>query len=300
MYRTISDTFWTGETGRALRGDPEAQVIALYLATNPHTNQIGLYYLPMPVLLHETGLSAEGASKGLRRAFEGGYATYHEPSEVVWVVEMARFQLGDTLKAGDNRRTRIIRELETYAKCPLSRDFHDRYAEPFGLPEMPSLGRGFEAPSKPLRRGTLPLPLPSEREVTSEHSPPTVAEREVATRRVRTWKRCPPDYVPPRETLVWAYERGLEPVEIREEYDAFMRCEFSKPHSDADATFRNWLHREAKEKRRRERRLGRDAQTQDAFASLLARFEDGIPEGSDDDGDPSDATPGRALARRMG
>lgn len=85
----------------------------------------------------------------------------------------------------------------------------------------------------------------------------------------RTWRRAPRDYVPPRETLMWAYERGLEPREIREEYDAFMRCEFSKAHSDVDATFRNWLHREAKEKRRRERPRGRDQQTQDAISALL-------------------------------
>ena len=55
-YAIVSPRFWIGTTGRELRRlGPEVQVVALYLLTAPHSNMIGLYYLPIPTLCHETG-----------------------------------------------------------------------------------------------------------------------------------------------------------------------------------------------------------------------------------------------------
>ncbi|ENU2556439.1 hypothetical protein ACE4O8_005059, partial [Escherichia coli] len=70
-YAKVSPRFWLGETGRELRkAGAEAQVVAFYLMTSPHANMLGLYYLPVLYLAHETGLGLEGASKGLKRAVE--------------------------------------------------------------------------------------------------------------------------------------------------------------------------------------------------------------------------------------
>ena len=70
-YAKVAPAFWTGETGRHLRGDANAQRVAFYLMTCPSANMIGLYYLPLPVLAHEIGISLqgifEGPSKALRR-----------------------------------------------------------------------------------------------------------------------------------------------------------------------------------------------------------------------------------------
>ena len=58
------------ETGRQLRAaGPDGMFVALYLLTNNHANMIGLYYLPLPYLVHESGLSLERASKGLQTGF---------------------------------------------------------------------------------------------------------------------------------------------------------------------------------------------------------------------------------------
>ena len=66
-YGKISPSFWTGKTGKAIKaGGQEAVVVAMYLMSSPHSNMIGLYYLPMMYLAHETGLGFEGASKGLQ------------------------------------------------------------------------------------------------------------------------------------------------------------------------------------------------------------------------------------------
>lgn len=63
-YGKVSPQFWIGKTGKALRNaGSEAQLVSLYLLTNPHANMIGLYYMPLMFIAHETGLGMEGACK---------------------------------------------------------------------------------------------------------------------------------------------------------------------------------------------------------------------------------------------
>ena len=65
-YGKVLPRFWTGETGKALRTlGAEAQVVAMYLVTGPSASWLGLYYLPMPTLCHETGRGLQGARKAL-------------------------------------------------------------------------------------------------------------------------------------------------------------------------------------------------------------------------------------------
>ena len=155
-YSKVSGRFWIGSTGKALRQQgPEAQVVALYLLTAPSSNMLGLYYLPLVVLAHETGLGFEGASKGLRRAIEARFCAYDEATEVVWVHEMARHQIGDSIQAGDKRAKGVQNEYDNLPSNPYLAPFFDRYATAFCMtrrrPESPENGSPFEAPSKPLR-----------------------------------------------------------------------------------------------------------------------------------------------------
>ncbi len=150
-YGKVGPTFWSRGTGKELRGDPSAQLVALYLMTCPSANMVGLYYLPLALLAHETGLTAEGASKALRRVSEAHFAYYDDATETVWVPRMAAYQIGDVLKAKDKRREGVIRELHVVRKSPFVKDFFDRYARAYGLPLPDWVRSPFEAPSKPLR-----------------------------------------------------------------------------------------------------------------------------------------------------
>lgn len=151
-YAVVSPLFWTGETGKRIRKlGPRCQTIALYLVTGPQSNMLGLYYLPIPTLCHETGSPSKGALEALRRLSEAGFAHYDEGTEYVWVVEMARWQIGEQLKDGDNRIKAIKNELEKLTKIPFYNAFLKRYQGPYHLngvksPESPS-----KAPPKPLR-----------------------------------------------------------------------------------------------------------------------------------------------------
>ncbi|MEK8489546.1 DNA-binding protein [Escherichia coli] len=155
-YAKVSPRFWLGETGRELRkAGAEAQVVAFYLMTSPHANMLGLYYLPVLYLAHETGLGLEGASKGLKRAVEAGFCSYDHDAEMVWVHEMAAWQVGKTLKPGDNRCAGVRNEYASLPENAFLSAFYDRYKTDFHLDVRRNNSRnsvrGFEGALKGLR-----------------------------------------------------------------------------------------------------------------------------------------------------
>jgi hypothetical protein len=133
-YAKISPQLWIGDTGRQLRNaGPEALLVALYLLSNPHANMLGLYYLPTSLIAHETGLAAEGASKGLQGAIEAGFCSYDESSEMVFVHEMARYQIADQLATTDKQCTGIQRQYDALPNNPFLAMFYKKYANAFHL-----------------------------------------------------------------------------------------------------------------------------------------------------------------------
>jgi len=147
-YARISPQFWTGETGKAIKVlGSECQVVALYLLTSPHSNMIGLYYLPIQYICHETGSTLEGASKSLLSLNTIGFCDYDHNSEFVWVFEMARFQIGTMLKEADKRVKGISNTYESMQKNKFLGPFFDRYMDDFHLKNR----RGLVGASKPLR-----------------------------------------------------------------------------------------------------------------------------------------------------
>ncbi len=161
-FGKVAPTFWTRGTGKAMRGHPEAQLVALYLMSAPGANMIGLFYCPLPTIAHDTGLPLEGASKGLARACEGGLCTFDKGSETVFVHTMARRQLGleegEALSPKDNRVKGIVRMLRECDNSLLLQAFWEMYHVTLCLPEpwwtqhdMKPLASHSEGPSKPLR-----------------------------------------------------------------------------------------------------------------------------------------------------
>jgi hypothetical protein len=160
-------TFWTRGSGKKLRGQPEAQTLALYLMTAPASNMIGLYYQPLPTILHETGLTAEEFVEAMLRVSTAEIAYYDEDACMVWVPESAKYQIGETLKPNDKRRAAVERELEMAGDHRFAAAFLERYAAPYGLeaPEPEGLPQTTEAPSEGHPRDEKPrspsLPSPN-------------------------------------------------------------------------------------------------------------------------------------------
>ncbi|WDZ50205.1 hypothetical protein LF296_12830 [Acinetobacter vivianii] len=153
-YGKVSPHFWTGTTGKKLRNSPEAVIVAMYLMTSPHANMLGLYYMPILYVAHETGLGFEGASKGLRSACEAGFCSYDEASEMVWVHEMARFQVADSLKPADNRCKSVQKDYDSLPSNPFLAGFYDKYATAFCMTsrrgEIAKTNSPLQDPSNPL------------------------------------------------------------------------------------------------------------------------------------------------------
>lgn len=157
-YSIVKPAFWTGRTGREIRAHgSDAVVVALYLMTAPTATMAGLYYLPLPTLSHETGIPLEGASEALQRVEGVGFCRVDRDLDVVWVVEMVRHQIGDSLKPGDNRVKHLANVLEPYTKSCLYGEFYDRYARAYHLDSTPlpkPLRRTLEGPPKPVIRNS--------------------------------------------------------------------------------------------------------------------------------------------------
>ncbi len=187
-YGKLGPTFWTGETGKKIRRKGrDAQVASAYSITSPGSNMLGMYYLPIPVLAHETGMTLEEASKALQCLSEVGFAYYDDESEYIFVPNMARFQIGERLNENDKRVTGIKKQLESSRKSPFFNQFLDLYREPFHLQDVsPS-----EAPQKLLRSQEQDQEHDQEQEQEHFAATPKSGERQlvkvVEGRTVGTW-----------------------------------------------------------------------------------------------------------------
>lgn len=162
-YSKISPLFWAGDTGRRIRdAGKDCQIAALYLLSCPSSNMIGLFYLPLATMAHETGLSKGTATKALQRLADLDFARWDERTETAFVMEMAAHQIGEPLSAADKRCKGVEREWSAFKTSPFYRPFYDRYAASFHLPK-PQNGRPSKGPSKPLRS--------QEQEQEQEHLP---------------------------------------------------------------------------------------------------------------------------------
>jgi len=149
-YAKVAPQFWTGTTGRAIRAaGRDVQIVALYLITCPSANMIGVFYLPLPTLCHEIGMSAQAARRALARLAELRFATYDAASEHVFVHEMARFQIAESLRPGDKQIPGIVRDLRTVQATRFAREFQMKYATAFHLHN--GIASPLQAPSEGLR-----------------------------------------------------------------------------------------------------------------------------------------------------
>jgi hypothetical protein len=150
-YAKVSPSFWARGSGKRLRGDADAQVLALYLVTCPAANMIGVYYVPFVAVAHETGLGLERATEAMRRIEVAKYAFYDHESELVWVPNMAAYQIGDTMKTGDKLGDHpfVWRFVERYG---LAYSLGGDWVQPV-MVDAPTLEAPEEAPPKGLARG---------------------------------------------------------------------------------------------------------------------------------------------------
>lgn len=155
-YSVVTPAFWIGDTGKKLRGNVNAQLLAVYLMSSPHSTMTGVFHCPILYMSHETGMTFEGATEALARLCEVGFCEYDADCEVVFVTRMASFQIAESLKPGDNRIIGLKKELAKMAPAHMRAKFLAIYSVAFCLAEdaektgkLPSPSK---APTKPRTR----------------------------------------------------------------------------------------------------------------------------------------------------
>lgn len=146
-YAQLRSRFWTHGTGKALRGDPKSQLVALYLISAPQADMSGIYHMPVMYIAHETGLTEADVLRGIERLQAEGFLVYDLDNEDVWVCSMAKEQIGDSLAAGDKRRKAIEKQLQAFERSRLLPLWLERYGEQYSV-EVDACP--IEAPPKPL------------------------------------------------------------------------------------------------------------------------------------------------------
>ena len=200
---------------------------------------IGLYHLALPLVAHHLGLPLKGASKGLRSLEGIKFAYFDTDAEHVWVPEMARFQIAETLKPKDHKVAGVVNDLLGMRSSRFLSAFVEKYREPFSLessPRWPEIRRALEGASKPLRS--------KEQEQEQEQEQEREPARSRGTRALELLRKrpLPEDFVLTDELRMFAIQHHLD---VAEEFDKFRDHFIATGEGKADwaATWRNWTRR---------------------------------------------------------
>lgn len=162
QFAKMKATFYTGGTGRALRGlkskamAKDAMLLAHYLVVGPSANQFGLYQLETELATVHLPLTAAEVLAAMAELERQDFCRYDAATRWVWVIEMAGHQLDAPLKTQDNVVRSIKRWYETSPKNPWLGPFFDRYEFDLCL-SVENERSGSAVPrrdDKPLRRGS--------------------------------------------------------------------------------------------------------------------------------------------------
>lgn len=159
-YGNVFSTYWTGATGRQIReqGGKDAQLLGLFLLSNPYMNMLGLYRLKLRDVEDDCGLTVAESTQAFSVLEAADFALYDAPTQFVWVRSMARVRLNisdEPLKVSDHRLKGAQKLWDTLQVNPFLGQFHNRYGELLGLRRpRGDVSSGAEDP------GTAPLARP--------------------------------------------------------------------------------------------------------------------------------------------
>jgi len=237
-YGKTTPRFWIGSTGRALRGKPPAQVLAHYLISSPHANMIGVYWCPRAYMVLETGLSEKQVDTALDALSGSGFAFYDDDTESVYVPQMARIQIAETLLLRDNRHKGVIAEAERQRESPFLAAWWDRYQAPYNLPRYP-----FKAPCKPLASQEQEQEQLQEEEQEQEKTPPKAPPRGGYTQEFETWYAGYPNRVG-KAAAARAFKKARQRAELDALRAGVERYKASKPVDREWCNPSTWLNQD--------------------------------------------------------
>ena len=122
MYRTIDTKFWSDPKVRNLSVND--RYLFIYLITNNHTHLSGIYTLPIPLGVYESGLTDKAYQKGIDTLSEAYMIRFDRENDVVWVIKMFKYQ-----PSGNKIKTMAEKQLKSLHNTPLINNFLDFYSD---------------------------------------------------------------------------------------------------------------------------------------------------------------------------
>ncbi len=89
IYRQIQTSYWQDDF--VLNLTPEEKYFYLYLLTNSKTKQCGIYQLPMPIIIVETGYNQETVEKLMRRFIDYGKIIYSPKTREIGILNWPKY-----------------------------------------------------------------------------------------------------------------------------------------------------------------------------------------------------------------
>lgn len=133
FYRKMP-TRWTGDTGRALRGDLVSGMVAEYLTCPVVGTPYGVYPVEPDDIARYVGMTVADVNVGLLTLERLRFIDYHRGSTYIWVREMAAHQFDLPLRPGDYAAKGAKRwYLRESRHDPFLGPWFDRYADDFAF-----------------------------------------------------------------------------------------------------------------------------------------------------------------------
>ncbi len=126
IKRPVDTTFWNDETVMD-EFSPEDKYFMLYLLTNPHTKQLGVYKLPKKIIQFELGYSKEAVEVLLNR-FENKYAKikYNHKTQEISIFNYLKHSI---IKGGKPVIDCIIKDMTQVKDKSLIESMYDIYID---------------------------------------------------------------------------------------------------------------------------------------------------------------------------
>lgn len=133
-FSKIAPQFWIGKTGREiLKLSVESRFLAFYLMSCPHSNRIGIYYLPLPYIAYDIKIDRSLINKALKELIDIRFCSYDFSADYVWVHEMAKYQVSDYLEEKDLRVKAVNDIFRSLPNLIFLNDFYKKYRDVFHL-----------------------------------------------------------------------------------------------------------------------------------------------------------------------
>lgn len=176
-FNKVSAKYWLTPLIKKIKQlGTDAMYLSIYLQTNHHTHSLGVFYLPIQYIAHDTGMPVKNVQQQLQALCDLDHCLYDFEQEYIWVKDYALEQSSGALKGGDSRIIQAQKYFQGLPALDFLEEFYLAHKDDFHLPQITEIKTlpPVEAPSTPRRR------TETETKTQTETKTDTETERETS------------------------------------------------------------------------------------------------------------------------